>query len=199
MNKGKRWVAAVFYLVLASVLVGIGVWQVGKGPERLSEERIAELREVYPIYPMRFPDAQLASYRIPSLDELIEDTDCFIYGEITGDANTYTNHRYTLRVICDTKGIYEPGEELTIPVDVRNRGYEPIFQVGMRIVYGTIASKKNPKDTGYITIGTYYVTDDGYVLSAFPEEPKTMKWHRPYTGVKVEYLLRKLRKPRWRG
>ncbi len=43
MNKGKRWVAAVFYLVLASVLVGIGVWQVGKGPERLSEERIAEL------------------------------------------------------------------------------------------------------------------------------------------------------------
>ena len=191
--------ASVCYLVLAGVLVGFGVRQVGKTPERLSEAEIAELREEYPILPLSF--SCLMSYHIPSLDEVTEDMECFTYAEIVKDSDTYSNYRYTLRVIRDTEGFYRPGEEILIGPDYRKNNGKPHFRAGMKIVYGTYLSKYregNPKDTEYTVIGTYYVTDDGYVLSAFPEIPEIMKDREPYTGVKVEYLLKKLRKPRWR-
>ena len=193
MRMRQRGWVAVLYLILATAFVAMGVWQVGKPPERLSEAEIAELREEYPVFPLAFPP--MVDGRFPTLDELIVDVDFFVYGEVI---EKYYNYRYTIRVIQDTEGFYEKGEEITIRNGIMFADYTVSFEEGMKIVYGAGVSKKDAKETGYIGVGTYYVTEDGYVLSAFPEEPKTMKWHRPYTGVKVEYLLRKLRKPRWR-
>lgn len=213
--KKKYWLLFSFLLV-CTLCISMGVYQQSANLKRLNEGQIEELRKDYPIYQLTSPPEVFRRY--PSLDEAIEDADSFIYGEIIGGMETYseyistgipaldekqkrlghnsatTFYKYTLRVIEDTEGVYKPGEELTITSNMEYINYKPQFEVGMKIVYGTVLSKYNPKETDYMTVGTYYVTDDGYALSAFPEEQKTMKSRGTYSGVKVEYLLKQLKK-----
>lgn len=217
MKKARKFWALLSTMIVCTLCISAGIYQQNANLLKcLSEDQIEELREVYPIYQLAYPPE--LSGRFPSLDEAIEDVDSFIYGEVIGELETYseyiptgipaldekqkrlghtdgeTFYRYRIRVIEDTEGVYQPGEELIMTSNMKYIDYKPQFKSGMKVVYGTVLSKYNPKETDYMTVGTYYVTDDGYALSAFPEEQKTMKSRGTYSGVKVEYLLKQLKK-----
>ena len=199
----RGWMAAL-YLILATAFVTAGVWQVGKPPERLSEAEIAELREEYPVYTVFAPP--MVDMKTPSLDELIDLCDCFVYGEFTGEPQRRVrwgslvgvelreSYCYPFQVIGDTEGYYKPGDVLLVEIDGWWADCAPQPRIGMRMVFGSYESREAPGETGYMAVGTYYVTEEGHVLAAFPENEKIMKARGSYTGVKVEYLLKKLRK-----
>lgn len=201
---GKREWTAVLYLILTSVLVGLGIWRVGRPPERLSEERIGELRGEYPVYTEFCPP--LMDMKTPALDELIDLCDCFVYGEFIGEPERRVrwgslvgvelreSYCYPFRVIADTEGYYEPGEVLLVEIDGWWADYKPQPRTGLRMVFGSYESRETPGETGYMAIGTYYVTEEGYVLAAFPENERIMGGRGDYTGLKVEHLLKRLRK-----
>ena len=214
MLKLKKYMTVIVITIFVSMLVGL-VFLL-QPIDRLSETQIAVLRSDYPIYELDNPP--MMSAIIPTLDEYIEFTDCFVYGEVVGDMKTYskyassgipeldekgrangitgieTYYEYSVRVLEDTEGIYQPGDILTIRNNIRFLDYRPKFENGMKIVFGAAGLEERPDITGCMTVGTYYVTDDGYALSAFPEEQKTMKSRGTYSGVKVEYLLKQLKK-----
>ena len=208
------------YLVLTLILVGIITFFVcslnynygGK----LSETQIAQLREQYPIYGIEVPE--MVSMSEPSLERTIEIVDSFVYGEVMGEMTMYSQYistgnaaldkkreanginnvetffEYKIRVIEDTEGEYQPGEEITIVSNAIFIDYDPVLHDGMKMVIPVARNRENPSCSGYSVTGMYYVTDDGYALSAFPEEQKTMQARGTYSGVKVEYLLKQLKK-----
>lgn len=200
-------------LIVCALCISIGVYQQNVGKKYLSEEQIEELREDYPVYQLAYPPQFSGGF--PTLDQLIGDADTFVYGEIIEDleiysknvltgipaidekkermgySSEYTFGRYRLRVIEDTENIFKPGDEIILSFNSEFIDYRPKFEKGMKVVFGVSLDQRG---TGYPTVGTYYVTDDGYALSAFPEEQKTMKSRGTYSGVKVEYLLKQLKK-----
>ena len=111
-----------------------------------------------------------------------------------GYSSEYTFGRYRLRVIEDTENIFKPGDEIILSFNSEFIDYNPELKNGMKIVYSAFQWENDPKQTSYMTVGTSYVTDDGYALSGFPEELKTMHARGAYSGVKVEYLLKQLKK-----
>lgn len=166
MNKGKRWVAAVFYLVLASVLVGIGVWQVGKGPERLSEERIAELREEYPVYEGYYVDPLAPCSRYSHQREAVERMGPAVYAEVVEGG---TPPRPVIRVLRDTKGEFRAGEEYSLSVGRFCASYVARFPVGTRIAAPMWRSERVESELYYDHLSAYYVVEDKYLLSVYPD------------------------------
>lgn len=80
-------------------------------------------------------------------------------------------------------------DDIIIAVNSQLRGYMPEPEAGMRIV--TPVKKGDGKHDGkyfYSRVGFYYVTDDGFVLSAYVEDEDNR-----FTGRTLEYLKRKIK------
>lgn len=97
--------------------------------------------------------------------------------------------QYPIRVIEDVTGQYQEGDLLTIAGNMMLKDEKPDLQPGMKMI---IPLKENDsKDTrNYFTeIGMYYVTEDGYAISAYDETDlsRTIR-----SGIKVKTLLKEL-------
>lgn len=175
---------------------------------RLTQEEIDALREQYPIAnPAASP---LVTIVPPSLSDVMERSDTFVYGEVVGvetvekvlstgnesldakrqgaGAGEVSFQVLTLRVIEDTAGLFGEGEEISLWTDASLAEYGPQLTEGMRAVLPAAAyGSEGRYDTSYC--GAYYVTPEGFVLSAFDEEQCGGSWN----GVLVEELLAGLR------
>lgn len=181
----------------------------GKG-ERLSEDQINLLRADYPIC-SQTPEG--VSLKKLSLEEWITVANTFVYGKVTGsvkhykvtvgtgneafDAKLKTNgisnnetfFQYTMTVIDDSEGILAEGDVITISANSVFEDCYPRLSNNMSIVVPILRDSKNLSDYTYTADGMFYITNDGYALSAFEETNKSRN-----SGLKVDKLLENLRK-----
>ena len=198
----KKQLISLLSMIVLSLLVGISpaLYQKAKASNRLSEEQIAALRmeEKYRLYTNGEFYWPMVFMTIPELDDAIETADAFVYAEVIGDWEvTYTAYKqyiYPIRIIKDTEGKFQTGELFWLMNRYDVMDYLPQFEDGMQIVVGVKRDRNDPSRGGYLGIGTYYVTEDGYVLSAFEESQENMQGRSAYTGLPVEQLLYQLKK-----
>ena len=213
----KKQLISLLSMIVLSLLVGISpsLYQKAKASNRLGAEQIADLRSQYPICS---GEGAMVSRANPSLDELVETMDSFVYAEVDGEMTTFSKqvslgipaleakqkenggdggyefYQYNLTVISDTEGEFQSGEEIKVVGNMMFLEGNPKLEDGMRIVFGTIRTPGDPSNCGMLTAGTYYVTEDGYALSAFEESQENMQGRSAYTGLPVEQLLYQLKK-----
>lgn len=212
INKRKNYVIVPVVLIILSVFC-IGYFY-GTDEQRLSDAEITAMRDKYPVCGIKEPAG--VSMRKISLSELKGITESFVYGEVTGDMKTYSvalstgNHsldnkrkangiddvyefyEYTIVVINDTEGRYKKGEHITIAANIMFKDYNPQLSDGMKIVVPVVMDSEKTERNYYTVNGMYYVTDDGYAISAFEET--TAYSRNAMSGVKVEELLKELKK-----
>lgn len=184
--------------------------------DRLTDEQIAMLREQYPICGTADIPTISLNPNI-KLEYIIERVDSFVYGEVIGDYSTYyvnaltgkteldakrkangikdtfEFYEYTISVIDDSEGKHKKGDIITIADNVDFMDYNPKLSDGMKIVVPVFVrkTKNHPTRRDYDVCGMYYVTDAGYAISAYDETKATEK---ALTGIKVEQLLKELKK-----
>ena len=79
--------------------------------------------------------------------------------------------------------------DIIIAMNTQLMGYEPELEAGMRIVVPVkMGDGKHEGKYFYSRVGLYYVTDDGFVLSAYVEDEDSK-----FTGRTLEYLKRKIK------
>lgn len=187
MKKVIILIAAVVLVV--SVLIGT------RSDERLSEKQISALREQYPVYGdinKVNPLIEMVSVKT-TLEEISKRADIFVYGEVTEEVPVQSIYSYAkfygykVRVFEDVKNKIAPGEEITIIANTEFKDYNPSLSKGMKVV---VPVSEN-KERYYFDVCVYYVTEDGFVLSAFDEKEYLDK---EYSGIKVEKLLKILKK-----
>lgn len=173
---------------------------------RLVEAQIVALREKHPVYTQDPPTVN--TYPLP-FERLCERIDTFAYVEITGDIQYYSKnismgdavwdakngiasdfYEYPAVVIDDTENILKPGTQITVASNMMFYGYQPELCPGMRIVFAATGEWHKPGQYGFSKVGTYYITEDGFALSAFDEEMYQMK--KPLSGVTIETLMERL-------
>lgn len=182
--------------------------------DKLSEKQIASLRNKYPICGIEIPPH--VSMRTPSLEEVKERVDTFIYCEVVGEMQTYSKkistgyskldekeankglsnvydfYEHTISIIDDTENIYSKGEKITIASNADFMSYNPQLKEGMKFVIPVKKYEDVEGRHGFLVQGMYYVTDDGYAISAFDESASKTKSF--CNGIKVEQLLQELKK-----
>lgn len=211
VNKKKSFIIIpILFLVLSVCLIS----NVNNQESRLSEAEITLLREKYPVCGLNVP-VGLSMNKL-SLSDAKNIAETFVYGKVVGDVKTYTVnlstgnstldekrrengisdefdfYEYTIVVIDDTEGIKKKGENITIASNMVFKDYHPQLSEGMMVVVPVVADKKVPTRNSYTVHGMYYVTEDGYAISAF-EETDTLPRNMT-SGVKVEKLLEQLKK-----
>ena len=107
-----------------------------------------------------------------------------------GSASSF--FEYPAVVIEDTGDILKPGDEITVAANKMFYGYIPELSPGMKIVFAVTGEWHKKSQYGLSKIGTYYITEDGFALSAFDEELYKMK--RPLSGVPLKTLMHELGK-----
>jgi len=211
LNKKKIYIV-IPVLLLAVFVCCFGI--INKLGQRLSVAQIAELREQYPVCGLEVPPG--LSMRSASLEEVKERSESFVYGEVVGGVSTYfvdasTGNReldekrkengldevyefyeYTISVIDDTEGTYAKDEIITIAANSVFMDYNPKLEEGMKVVVPVIRDDEKSSRSYYNVNGMYYVTADGYAISAFEEA--TVYARTAFSGVKVEELLKELKK-----
>lgn len=216
MHISKNKVLICILVIIAISLCMICLFSLNKQEDRLTNEQISSLREQYPICAIKEPPNVSMNHNI-SLEDIIELSDSFVYGEVVGDYKTYLVnastgkdevdkkrkekgiedtfefYEYTLNVINDTEGKYQKGDVITISDNIIFKDYNPKLSDGMKVVVPVFEGKnvKHPTRRSYSVIGMYYVTDDGYAISAFSENKQAKKIH---SGLKVDELLKQLEK-----
>lgn len=154
--------------------------------ERLSAEQVAELRAQYPVCGKHLPAT--ISMRIVQMDEVMNLTDTFVYGEVVGDiskyhvsasvgnealeekrnsngiADVFEFYEYTLSVLSDSEGIYAKGDTITIASNAVFIDYYPSLSEGMKIIVPVVQDKDKPTRNYYWLEGMYYVTPEGYAI-----------------------------------
>lgn len=182
--------------------------------KRLSEEEIEVLRKEYPVCGLEVPEG--VAMRQLSLAEVKNMADTFVYGEIVGEeqmyslqlstgndvsddkrqqnglTDTYDFYEYTVQVICDTENIKKTGEQITITSNILFKDYNPKLKEGMQIIVPVVTDEYKAERNHYIVDGMYYVTKDGYALSAFQEN--VVHERERTSGLKVEKLFQTLKK-----
>ncbi len=184
-------------------------------PQSLSESEIAKLRQKYPVCGDISKIQNAGSYRTPTWDQIQEVNDTFIYCTIERDMTTYDAYistgnseldkkrqengigdvykfyEYPITVIEDAAGIFQPGDKLTIAANMAFVDFNPHLSKGMKVIAPVILDMDKDTRTQFGVQGFYYVTEDGYALSAFDEQKASMK--TPVTGKKADVLLRELK------
>lgn len=180
--------------------------------DKLTEEEILELRELYPMSDMT---CALGQANPVPLDQLLDKgTVCtFVYGEIIGDVtesskpystgdqimddkleknglNLLRFFEYQISVIEDTEGRYQPGDVVTIYSNAIYRDMYPEFSDGMKVIVPLAKGDEVPNRDTYGVVGMYYVTENGYAISAYDENTLAST---TYSGSRVSVLLEDLK------
>lgn len=180
---------------------------------KLTDAEISNLRTQYPICGTNIPFG--ATMKSVSLDECIQMSDSFVYGEVVGDVRYYSVsndlgdaelqakrkangiddvnkfYEYTISVMDDTEGKYTPNTQITISANVLLKDFNPNLQDGMKVIVPVIRDDNVTARNYYTVYGMFYVTDDEYALSVYEEGPQTRS---PLSGEKVEVLMERLKK-----
>ncbi len=211
VNKKNTFIIIPALLLILSICL---ISNINNQEYRLNDAQIAALREKYPVCGVEVPAG--VSMKKLSLSNVKNVAETFVYGEVVGDVKTYTVklstgnsmldekrkengiseeyefYEYTISVINDTEGKKEKGENITIASNMIFKNYNPQLSSGMKIVVPVVNDKKKSTRNHYIVDGMYYVTEDGYAISAFEENATSSR--NITSGVKVEELLRQLKK-----
>lgn len=185
---------AAFLASLAVLITAVSV-NLAQQNDRLSEAQIEALREKYPVCGKSPPLVELA---FPTLMEVKEYSETFVYGTVEGKPHVVSSFLYggfshcAFSVISDTAGVLQTGDTLDLVANISLTDYNPPFADGMKLVIPVSPMKGEEGQYSYNVCGTYYVTDDGYAVSAFDENKAQMK--KSMSGVRVEKLLEELKK-----
>ena len=183
----KTQAAAICYLVLSTILVVTGILWVQRPPKRLSEAEIAELREEYPLYKEYQPQTHPTLYAHQK--EAVEYADSVACVEVLARSS---HARPPVRVLEDSQGIFQVGEEFYLFTGTAYIGYTPNFSPGVKLVVPVFVDRKHEsRELGYARLCNYYVTEEGYLLSVYPD------WvfgeEEDFTGRTLEEYLKKCR------
>lgn len=213
MSDVKKRNAAIMAGLLLLVLSVVLALSFLKAADRLTNAEIAKLREQYPVCGKDIPLG--ADVKRATLDECKERSDSFVYGEVIGNAkyyqvsvdleddelqgkmkangmdNTHEFYEYTISVIDDTQGRYTPDSQITISANILLKDFNPLLRDGMRVIVPVIPDENVELRNYYTVYGMFYVTNDGYALSAYEEEPNTGSI---LSGERVEVLMERLQK-----
>lgn len=171
--------------------------------EKLSEEKVQELRKQYPVYDVTA--APFATVVIQPFAEVASHMETVMDVKVIGDVNrTYIDLSgtmpadfeeaikekgfsytagfltYQVEVIEDAGGQYDPGDIVTVSITDVLEGAIPTFQKGDRFIFMGGYDEEGQNEVG-MNYQTYYVTEDGYALSSFQEEEANC-----LSGVKAE-------------
>lgn len=190
MKKCKRYGV----LIMGVLLIALAVWVVSNlnVNKRLSDEQIVELRKDYPVYGMNANGNDNFDFDILSA-VCEEHVQTFIYCEIVSDASVdYPSFHaeYKVKVLKDTEKLYSEQEEIIIVGSTDEEYILPVFSKGMKIVL-PIWRDDDGRRHWYSIVGTYWVTDDEYVLSAFNEGKYSQC---DFTGTQLAQLWKELEK-----
>ncbi|MBQ9985770.1 MAG: hypothetical protein IJP38_05630 [Oscillospiraceae bacterium] len=200
--------ACVIFVLLIFLSGLLGALAPEESEPRLSAEQMDALRERYPVYTQDPPTVD--TYPVP-FERLCERIDTFAYVEITGDIQYYSKNismgdaawdakhgtassffEYPAVVISDTENKFKAGEKIMIAANMMFYGYIPELSPGMKLVFAATGEGHRKGQYGFSKIGTYYITEDGFALSAFDEELYKMK--ETLSGVELETLMYELGK-----
>ena len=161
--------------------------------KQMPAEEIEALRDKYPVYGIKVPELLcMVSY---TFEEAVKMADTIVYGEVTGDYEKYFAdivewYEYPVSVIKDTEGLLPEGEQIYINhTEIMKDYYGPLSE-GMRIIVPVIKDDDGENRYNYSVIGMYYVTEDGYVISAYDEAKLA---EQVYSGMKVKQFWEKVR------
>lgn len=166
--------------------------------ERLTSTQIENLREQYPIYGDINKVSPLIEMAVvkTTMEEISKIADTVVYGEVIEEVPVYSVYSYAkfygykLRVFEDTQNKFASGKEITIIANTEFKDYNPSLSAGMKVVV-PVAEFKSQQGKYNFDVCMYYVTEDGFVLSAFDEKEML---DREYSGIKVEKLLKEIKK-----
>ena len=184
------------FLAFLAVLCVLALMFAFPQEERLTSTQIENLREQYPIYGdinKISPLIEVAQVET-SLEEISKRADTFVYGEVIEEVPVYSIYSYAkfygyrLKVYNDTQDKFSSGEEITIVANTAFKDYNPSLSEGMRVVV-PVAEFKSQQGKYNFDVFMYYVTEDGFILSAFDEKKMLDK---EYSGIKVEKLLEEI-------
>ena len=184
------------FLALLAVLCVLALMFAFPQEERLTSTQIENLREQYPIYGdinKITPLIEVAQAET-SLEEISKRADTFVYGEVIEEVPVYSIYSYAkfygyrLKVYMDTENIFSTGEEITIVANTDFKDYNPSLSNGMKVVV-PVKEFKSQQGKYNFDVCMYYVTEEGFVLSAFDEKEILDK---EYSGIKVEKLLEEI-------
>lgn len=194
LKNTKIVIIAVSILCIVATLICL-VFLLQQPEDRLSEEQIAALRAEYPIRTTLYPPYVNVMY--PSLETTKKIAASFVYAEvikveIVAEREDCTFCDYTFSVIDDTRNKLKKGEKIVFSDGTRDGIYTiPLLKEGMKIVF-PVMKHESEDQYQYMKGCEYYVTDDGYVMSAFDEERAEVT--PPLSGIKLKKLMRELKK-----
>ena len=172
---------------------------VSRYEERLSQAQIENLREQYPICGIDVNPTVDVIW--PTLEQWKWNAATVVYGEAVSNSLTSEASQYEMVVIDDTEGLLTAGEKISTDIRQQYFDYELYPTDGMQLVaMADIATYKEEEPWVFNLGQTYYVTEDGYMISTF-DENEYYGGRRGYvvvesalSGLKLEDFMRKLKK-----
>jgi hypothetical protein len=158
----------------------------------LSQGQIDALRAEYPAH-SGVP--QTVSMNILPLDTVLDRADTLIRATVLDEAvldalSSRTHHSffgYTIEIINDSAGVFKKGDILTVAANEMVRDATPPLKRGMEILAPIAENPQWGKVYSFSSFGMYYITKDGYALSAYDMEEAMAK-----DGMKADALMKDL-------
>lgn len=212
MPEKKRILVVLTVMILAGIVVTLCLMMTGPR-SRLSDNEIAALRDQYPVCGVDVPQ-QIDILRKLTMEDALQISDTFVYGKVAGECRWFSSSistgsieldkkgeangissetlffEYPVEILEDTAGIYQKGDVIYIKANQLFQNFNPRLQEGMRIIVPVAQGKKTEGHVDYSVSGMYYVTDQGYVLSAYDEETLSSL---PLNGLPVQKALEKIK------
>ena len=192
-------------LILLSAVCSVIIHHLGNAePDRLSETEIASRREQFPVIPAS--SHPTIDFIHPTLEQIIEDCAhppdenyqvCFVYGTIVGAVDIGDTselslpHKCTIEVNTSTGRLFKAEELITLRLSQLFWGADPPLFDGETVVLPVYCDKTADGGCSSFFTGTYYVTDDGYVLSMFDEDFFSAQ---QLSGLKSETFMAEIEK-----
>jgi len=200
-------------VVVVSAIIAIPVLTADRLPsDVLSAEKIKALRTEYPVYTENPPMLEMGETHLSwsiwssntilmarSTGKRVEFTDSYTMdsdsneakiAEKTGGGIVHSVERYgyEVEVIKDSAGFFKKGEFIVIANNLSFEPVTPALKEGMQFIVPVLTNQHSYKEAkgSFWRNGFYYVTDDGYALSAFKETDYQL------TGLKAEDVYGKM-------